>query len=225
VADDDADLRRLYAERMALPSVEHVSEEVWALLASGELPAAERAQAFGHVSRCAECADLYRQVSALREEAPGLGVPVAPPRAASTPRPARWLFAGAAAAAAVVVALLWTPALPPGPPGSLPPDQDLRQGGAGGPVPLAPRGPLTGPAAAFRWEAVPDTRAYRVELLTTGSEVVWSSGEVHGTETGWPPGLKPAPGRYYWHVGAIPSWSAAAADVVWSPLVEIELPR
>jgi hypothetical protein len=220
VAEDDAALRQHYVALTAAPATEHVHEDVWAQLATGELTGPARTQAFDHATRCAECAAIYHDVTALRQDAPRFGVPVAEQPAASR---GRWIFAGAtAAAAALVVAFVMRPA-PPEPPPEPSGGNELRSGTSAAPVPLAPRGRVTDVPLFFGWSAAADARAYRVELLTAQLESVWSSPDVGGTEIAWPNGLRPVPGRYYWHVGAIPSWSRSAQDVAWSPLVEIEL--
>jgi hypothetical protein len=221
VAEEDADLRRAYAEIAADPLDEHLHEDVWARIASGDLGGDERARVFDHVAQCAACGEIYRGVATLRHEAPGFGVPVvARLRPGRSARAWQWVFAGAGLAAALVLVALWMRPVPAtGPAGG----GELRSGPSGSPVPLSPRGRIVAVSAVFRWEPVADARAYRVELLTPPSTVVWSSDELTTTEAHWPAGLRPAPGRSYWRVGAIPSWSRSTADVVWSPLVELEL--
>jgi len=240
VAERDAELRKLYAE-IATSSTSHVDEEAWARLAAGELDAAEQARVFEHATCCAECGSLYGDVTALRREAPRLGVPVAAPEGAAGARPAgrswrawrwRWLPTTGLAAAAAVIAALWLrphlgpPSSPEARPSVARPSDasltgELRSGPAAAPVPVSPRGRTDG-VPRFRWRAAPDARAYRLELLSQRSEVVWV-GEIDGTEAALPADRAPAPGRYRWHVGAIPSWSRSPVDIVWSPLVDIEL--
>jgi hypothetical protein len=216
-------IRDLYA-RQARPETPHVVEEAWERLALGEAEREERQDIVDHVVRCRDCATVYRGLAELETEARAFdpGVPARPVlgQAGWQPGLRPWGFLGGVAAAAAVVWALARPALAPAPPLASPPV--MRGAEAARPQPLTPVGRQTAPPAAFRWEAVPGARAYRVELFGASGEPVWTSPEVTGTTVNWPVGMRVKLGVFYWQVVAIPE-SGRAEDAVASPMVSFEI--
>jgi len=200
--ESDERLRVLYAT-LALPEGGHPTEESWERLACREMDPAEREKTLDHVTRCADCARVYRALDALAEGARTFdpGVPNAPARVLPFPRWA--LLAGLAAAAALAVVVL-RPATGPRVPAA--PASDGFRGAARSldPVPLAPRGRVSGLPAELRWQGIATPTLYRVVVLDAEGEGVWSSGEVDGTALAWPAELSLKPGSYFWQVTALP---------------------
>ena len=225
MADDDRRLRALYAETTGRPRTDHPPDAEWESLALGELAPARREELFDHATRCAECALVYRGLGMLARDAAAFdpGVP-RPAAARATGVPGRWVYGGLAAAAAVVLALLL-----PGRPGPLPspsPSQDpVRSGPRAAPVAIAPAGPLKEAPRAFRWQAIPDARRYRVELSSAEGDRLWTSPPLEGDTAPWPAGVPPAPGVYHWLVIALPEAGRPLSSPAPSDLVTFEIPR
>ena len=140
--DSEERLRGLYTAS-AVPPGGHLLEEDWERLACGEMPAADRERSLDHVTRCAECARIYRGLDALAEGARSFdpGVPAALSRTLAFPR--GLLLGGLATAAALAAMLLW-PAT--GPRGPATPPGDAFRGAAESldPSPQTPRGRVQG---------------------------------------------------------------------------------
>ena len=225
MADDDRRLRELYAGTTALPRTDHPSDAEWEALALGELPPARREALADHATRCAECALVQRGLGMLARDAaafdPGVPRAVAP---RATAVPARWVYGGLAAAAAVVLVLLLPgrPGPQPGPPPSLDP---VRSAPRAAPVALTPSGPLTEAPRAFRWQAIPDARRYRVELSSAEGDRLWTSPPLQGDTTPWPTDVPAAPGVYHWLVVALPEAGRPLSSPAPSELVTFEIPR
>jgi hypothetical protein len=205
---DDAELRRRYAARAAGSPAGHLDESGWERFACGELDLAERQRAFDHIARCAECAAVWRSVSALRREAAAFDPALPRPRREAR---APWVLSGLAAAAAVAAlgVMLAPAAWRPSPRGA---ESTRSAADQARPRLVSPIGRVVQPAE-FRWGGVPGTRAYRVRVFRD-AELVWSSVETTGTSLAWPASLQLPPGRYFWQVVAIPSSSRGDADQV-----------
>lgn len=103
---DDEALRQLYGEAIGAPSP-HPSEDEWERFAAGDLGSEERERLADHVTRCAECADIFRVVSEVRDGASAIDVAAVPPAAADAPRWGGWRQLAAAAALIAVVGGSW----------------------------------------------------------------------------------------------------------------------
>jgi hypothetical protein len=227
MVEDDETLRELYAESAARPREGHPDEAAWEALALGELSPARKEELVAHVVRCAECAAVYRGLTLLQAEAAIFdpAVPRPGPRPA-LPWPRRWIYSGLAAAAAVLLVTLLPlsrrgTVLAPGP---APTDDAVRSGEKATPVPLEPLGTVSGPPAAFRWQGIPGSARYRVDLSSRAGDLLWASPPVEGTSVVWPRSVPAAPGVYYWQVTALRSGDGPAAPPVPSPLVSFEIP-
>ena len=187
----------------AIPAAGHLLEEDWERLACGELAAADQESALHHVSRCAECARIFRGLDALTEGARSFDptVPAARPRVLGFPR---GLLLGGLAAAATLAVVLLRPAAGREVPGSLP--GDGFRGAAEGldPAPLAPRGRVAGLPTGLRWTGTATPALYHVVVLDADGEPVWSSGEIEGSGMPWPAELDLKAGPYFWQVIALP---------------------
>jgi hypothetical protein len=214
MAESDDDLRAAYRTLAAAPSKAHPDDAQWERWACGTLDGDERLRLADHVARCAECADVWRAVQALRASAPRARVLPFRPRVA-------W-GAGLAAAAALALALV----LPSGDGptvsgvGSAPATHTLRSAGAEErPGLREPRGRLVAAPVALHWTPVSGARAYRVQLMGADGVPLWSGTETTRLEVAWPAGVAAAPGRYYWQVIAL----VGADDERPSELTEFEI--
>jgi hypothetical protein len=200
--DSEERLRRLYTGS-AVPAGGHLLEEDWERLACGEMAAADRERALEHVTRCAECARIYRGLDALTEGARSFdpGVPAAPSRTLAYPR---GLLLGGLAAAAALAAMLFWPAAGQRPRATPPGDGFRGAAESLDPAPETPRGRVQGLPTELRWKGVPSPARYRVVVLDPDGEPIWSSGEVEATTLPWPAGLVLKPGSYFWQVIALP---------------------
>lgn len=83
--DSDTLLRRAYGSRAEAQG--HPDDDTWERLATGELEGADRATVIAHLTRCRPCADIYRTVLAVVDEArafdPGLPATAPPPATAA----------------------------------------------------------------------------------------------------------------------------------------------
>lgn len=222
MAEDERTLRSLYALRTA-PSEEHLAEDDWLALASGERPASGRESAIDHVVRCAMCAHVYRGLSELEEgarrfdrRAPQAMGPAPLDALGST----RWgWWAGLAAAATLVWAIGQPrPALAPAPE---PNGSDLRGPAQSRPVLLEPVGMVTRWPIRLRWDPVAQARGYRVKILDGQGDLLWASPVTVDTALPWPAQVTPRVGRIYWQVTAYPQ-GGREADAIDSPLVRFE---
>ena len=82
------------------PSTDHVSEDGWERFLDGTLSPAEREAAVDHITRCAECARVYRGLVAFERDSALLHGRDAGRRSAST-----WRWAGPLAAALAAVTI------------------------------------------------------------------------------------------------------------------------
>lgn len=188
-----------YARSMADTREGHLEESEWERLACGEMSAAERERALEHVTRCSLCADLYRGLMQLGEEArlfdPGAPRAAAPwPAWGRVPGWARW----AAAAALIAVGVLpWVPretpvssptTRAPAAPSSL--------------VLLEPSGTTATLPRQFRWRGMAEAETYRVRLFREDGLLLWTSAALADNAVDWPETLELPPGRYFWEVEA-----------------------
>lgn len=222
MAEDDR-IRSLYAEQAADPGQAHLGEDDWLDLASGALAAPERARAVEHVVRCAACAQVYRGLSELEEEARRFdrAVPQSIGRAPlGVWQTTRWgWWAGLATAAALVWAIAQPrQALAPAPE---PTGSELRGPSDSRPVLLEPVGALTLWPERLRWEPVAGSRGYRVRILGREGDLLWSSPLVTGTTLPWPAAVAARPGRVYWQVTAYAA-DRGPADGVASTLASFD---
>src|SRR5262245_24976172 len=104
-------LRMLYTASAA-PAGGHLLEEDWERLACQEMSDAERVTALDHVTRCAECARIFKGLDALAEGARTFDPAVPAPKGRLLAFP-RWQLAAGLAAAAAFAALLLRPAAGP----------------------------------------------------------------------------------------------------------------
>lgn len=189
-----------YARSMADTREGHLEESEWERLACGEVSPAERERALEHVTRCSLCADLYRGLTQLTEEArlfdPGA------PRASRAGRSPLWERAPgwarwAAAAAAIAVGVL--PWLPRKAPVSSPTTR--APAAPSSLVLLEPSGTI-GTLRQFRWRGVAEAETYRVRLFREDGLLLWTSGVLAVSAADWPETLDLPPGRYFWEVEA-----------------------
>ena len=141
MSNDDR-LRTLYRRAAAAgtPDSAHPDEAAWERLACGESATEERSRLLAHLVECEMCADIYRVVSAIGEEAGQFDAGARtsgvffPAGAWAPPRPRWTLFALAASVSliAVLTAVLWrgrsdAPDAPTSATPSLPALQSLRR--------------------------------------------------------------------------------------------------
>ena len=223
MAEDERTLRGLYALRPAAAAGEHLAEDDWLALASGDSPASGREAALDHVVRCAVCAHVYRGLSELEEGARRFDrrVPQAMgPAPLDALSSTRWVWWGGLAAAATLVWAMGQPrpALAPAPE---PNGSELRGPARGRPVLLEPVGTLARWPERLRWDPVAQARGYRVKILDSQGNLLWASPVVAETSLPWPAEVTPRPGRIYWQVTAYPQ-GGTDADGVDSPLARFE---
>jgi|EndMetStandDraft_2_1072991.scaffolds.fasta_scaffold08473_2 hypothetical protein len=224
--DDDRLIRELYSESTTRPRTDHPDEATWEAMALGELPEERRQGVLDHVSRCAECAQVYRGLKMLVAEAAIFDAGV--PRSASRRPlqwPNRWVYGGLAAAAALLLMLRPIPhsgTSPPGPTLTARSDDPLRSSAASAPVPVEPTGTLEGAPRAFRWQAMAGRSRYRIELFSRTGDLLWASPPVEGTIVDWPSSVPRAAGRYYWQIIALADPSRPLTAPASSPLVSFD---
>jgi hypothetical protein len=221
--ENEERLRMLYTAA-AVPDRDHLQEGDWERLVCGELAVADREKALDHVTRCAECARIYRGIDALTEGARAFdpGVPAAGASRARVLAFPRYLWLGGLAAAAALALVLLRPAA--GPSVTAPGAGDGFRGTStrDDPAPLAPRGSVAGTPGELRWKGIATPALYRVVVLDGEGEPVWSSADVEGTVMAWPAGLELKPGSYFWQVIALPK-GGLPGDRRASPLAAFEL--
>jgi hypothetical protein len=215
MAEDETTLRSLYALRPPEPADQHLAEDDWLALASGDAPAYGRERAMDHVVRCGACAHVYRGLSELEEGArrfdrrvPQAIGPAPIDALAST----RWVWWGSLAAAATLVWAIAQPR-PAMAPASDSGAATLRGPGHARPILLEPVGTLARWPDRLSWEPFAQSGAYRVKVLDAQGDEVWTSPLVTGTSIGWPPEVSARPGRMYWQVTAYPRGGADADGV------------
>lgn len=210
MTDLDA-LRSAYRGSWTGAEADHLSEDRWERLASGELAPEEREGALDHILECAECAEIYTAVSVLRA---GAGVFDSEAPVAVDPSPAphqikrRWwggvgVFALAAAAVLAII-------LPRGTPPTLDPvSKPLVLRSIDGQPPATPVSPVdqalalqSGDELQFSWVSREPESRVRVEVLDADGELVWTSPATERTDIAWPSEAARKPGRYYWRVVA-----------------------
>lgn len=207
MADSDDELRAAYARLAASAGGPHPDDALWERLAEGALDSDQRLRLADHVTRCAECRDVYRGVQALRDAAP---------RARVLPFRRRAAWGAGLAVAAVLVLALFMPQPGPAP---APAGDALRSDAAGRPVPRSPRGRLVSAPTSLAWEPLSGARAYRVQVLGGDGASLWTSAETQAHELPWPAHLTLDPGRYYWQVVARVGLDEERA----SPLIDFEI--
>jgi hypothetical protein len=235
MVEDDRLIRELYAETTAGPRTDHPDDGTWEAMALGELPDLQRQGVLDHVSRCADCAPIYRGLKMLAEEA-AIFDPAVSRIAARRPRqlPNRWVYGGLAAAAAVLLVLLRPVprpvTSPPAGPSTTAPsttatpsEETVRSSRESAPVPREPTGTLAGPPRVFRWTATAGGSRYRVEVFNRTGELLWASPPVEGTSVDWPASVPQTAGRYYWQILALPDASRPLTAPAASPLVSFDI--
>jgi len=185
----------------AAPEGGHLLDQDWERLACQEMAEPEQEKALDHVTRCAECARIYRGLDALAQGARAFDPSVPAPRARLIAFP-RWPFLGGLAAAAALTAILLRPAAAP----QVPLSGDGLRGtlDVQDPAALSPRGHVTGLPAELRWQGIATPSLYRVVILDSDGEQVWSSPDVDGSRLDWPRDLELRSGTYFWQVIALP---------------------
>jgi hypothetical protein len=208
VAEGGSTLRGLYAAR-ARHGGPHPAEDDWVRLAGGALDDGERSTLADHVVRCSDCAAVYRGLVDLEEGARAFD-PSLPRRLGasglSLAQTARWGTWTAVAAAAAVVFAIAQPRQARIPEAAAPaPSTGLElRGAAPRPEPAEPLGAVRIWPERLRWSASDGARAYRVRILGSEGDVIWTSPLVAATEIPWPAEVAPRPGRLYWQVLALP---------------------
>jgi hypothetical protein len=195
-------LRSLY-RACAVSAGGHLLEPDWERLACREMAGPERESALEHVTRCGECARIYRALDALAEGAREFDSG-APRREAAVLPFSRGVMLGGLATAAALAILLLRPAAAPEVPH--PPAGDSFRGSTAtlDPVPEVPAGRVVGLPAQLRWRGISGPASYHVVILDADGEPVWSGAETRGTALSWPSELELKPGSYYWQVIAQP---------------------
>lgn len=206
----DERLRRLYKDRPsgATAPSDHLDEHAWEGLTTGEMPADKRRSAVDHVTRCSECAKIYRGLSLLEKEAQEFDTAVpagalTPPAPIESRRPLRPLLWAGLAAAAALVLLVALPVDSPkrGSDEATPDTVTLRgAGGADRPRLEAPKGPVPAVPLTFSWHGTATNTHYQVQLLNADGELLWESDAIDGTSLALPPEIVISPGQYYWLV-------------------------
>lgn len=211
------ELRGRYAQLMDRRAEGHLQEAEWERLACGEMSAAERARSLEHVTRCTLCADLYRGLVRLGEEA-RLFDPRAPRAAAPwpawgrVPGWARW----AAAAVIAVGVLTWVPRQPP-----VSSPMTRAPAAPSSLVPLEPSGTIATLPRQLRWKGMADAETYRVRLFREDGLLLWTSAALAENGVDWPVTLELAPAKYFWEVEAFREGKSLARSellpFVWTP--------
>jgi hypothetical protein len=214
---DDVRLREMYAASSQAPRADHPSDETWERLAMDELTPVEREGVSDHVTSCAPCAEIYRGLRMLEDEARAFD-PAGVPKAPAAARSATAWYAGLAAAAVLLLALILPLRMM-----SKPPSDTVRSPEGTTPVALAPVGDLAAAPAAFRWTPLPGAARYRVELSSADGDRVWTSPDLDGAQAAWPSDLRLAAGTYYWRVVAVPDPDRRLSSPVASPTVSFRI--
>jgi hypothetical protein len=228
MVEDDRLIRELYAGSNAQPRSDHPDDRSWEAMALGELPPKQRQELLDHVSRCADCAQVYRGLKMLAAEA-ALFDPAVPPPASKRLLPfrSRWVYGGLAAAAVLVVMLrpVSQPGTspPPGLPGTARLPEETRSSLESAPVPLEPTGIVKAPPRVFRWQAMAGRSRYRIELFSRTGDLLWASPSVEGTTVDWPSSVPRPAGRYYWQIIALAEASRPLTAPAASPLVSFDI--
>ena len=196
--DGDDGLPARYRSRMAVDRAGHLQDADWERLALGEMAPDERERTLEHVTRCASCADVYRGLTMLGEEAPAFdpGAP-RPHRPAPQPRVPVWArWAAAALAGASLLSWGLLDKRPPSPSVTRAPAVDT------GLVLLEPVGTVSKVPSEFRWNKIDTAESYRVRLFREDGLLLWTSEALTESRADWPAAVSLAPGRYFWDVEA-----------------------
>lgn len=208
------ELRHAY-QRSMVADRDHIDDDTWERLATGELSPREREAVFDHVTSCAECAAVYRALHQLAEEAHTVdAAALASPAHRGTVvrwRPRRTVAVIAALAATIAAVLIVRPFVG----GGLSPTTGVRSGTVDAvPVLVAPTGTVNASHIELRWRAVDGADSYVVEVLDARGEPVWTSPETTGRSVEWPEEIEVEPGRLYWRVTArFPDGSETRSDL------------
>jgi hypothetical protein len=213
------DLQDDYRRLMDRDKGGHLEQDQWEGLACGEMEPAEREPALEHVTGCRRCADVYRGLMLLGEEAhrfdPGAPRPT-PARSHLWGRPPLWVqWATAAAvltAAVLPFALRQRPAATP---------VSRAPAAQAGLVLLEPSGPVSGVSPRFVWRDVGAAEFYRVRLFRDDGVLLWTSEPLRESRADWPPSVPLSRGRYFWEVQAFREGKGVArselAPFEWAP--------
>ena len=229
----DDELRAAYATSTPLSASAspHPTEDEWERFALPDVSTEERDRITAHVAECRECASIYSAVAEVM--AGGREIDRASPGA----RPTRvsWPF-GIAAAAALALFMIapWrasetvsteattSSAISPQSHAASGPDR-LRSTSGNEPVPTEPQGRLSAKPIEFRFHAGPEARAHVIRLYDASGTLIWTSTELPGETCPWPREIAAKPGRYFWQVFAVPTWSRDTKDLIASPQVDFEI--
>ena len=187
---------------------EHVAEDTWEKLATGELDPAARAEALRHLVGCPRCRTIHRAVRALGDGARAQGL-VPPPRRS---RIRAWtLGAGVAAAAVAAVTVIAVISIRD----ADRPERTMRGDGSAAEIVISRPGRIRA-GDAIAWSAVAGATGYRVDVFSDDGRPVWDGRTTVPTVAC--PVL--AAGAYRVRVEAIAADGTRAAT---SPLVAIEV--
>ena len=216
MADDPLDDRAMqgaYQAWMHHDHGEHLDDAAWQRLGAGDSTRPERDLMHDHITRCAQCSEVWRAVSFVRQqaEAEGLIERGAPARAPLFRR-----FAPLAIAATLVVAIgavivMRQPA---------PVDDLVRSTTTLSSIEGLMMAYASDGAPMLLWTPLAGATTYRVEIFSEDGNPLWN-GDVAAPPMRWPSNLPPVKGMYRWRVEA----QDAAGAIARSRLTPVELTR
>ena len=195
----------------------HPDDEALVRLACGDADELEVARLRRHIDSCDECAEVWRAVEQVQQEASRFDPGARPSEARSRRlRPVHWLGLAAAAALAIVV-------LQPGGSPDAPEPTASETVRSAASLDLVLESPLESQRVVdpvFSWQPFLEAQSYSIELVDAAGELLWHSGHLQATSAPWPDTIEHMPGSYYWRVVA---HRESGLEPLVSPLVSFEL--
>jgi hypothetical protein len=210
---DDRALQSAYQGWMRADRGDHLDDGAWQRLGAGDAAPSERDLLFAHIMTCAQCSEVWRGISFLRQQAEEEGL--IERRAHARPSWRSWFVPAAIAASLVVVIggaiVTRQPA---------PADNVVRGTAALSPVEGLMMAYASDGTPMLLWTPLAAASTYRVEIFSEDGNPLWS-GDVAAPPMRWPSGAPHARGSYRWRVEAQDGGSAIAR----SRLTAVELTR
>ena len=191
----------------------HPDEATWERLATGELGAAERAEAFDHITGCERCSQIWRGLLMLQSEAQAQGlIPRATPARTGWQRSPVFALALAATLVVVIGGIMLSRRTAD--------DPNQLRGSAAAAVEQLTATNGADSVPTFAWTPTPGATRYRIDVFTIDGRPQWTR-EVDAPPVRWPADEPRTVGSYRWRVEALNSGAVLAR----SRLTEIEVAR
>jgi hypothetical protein len=209
---DDRVLQSAYQGWMRADRGDHLDDGAWQRLGAGDAVLSERDLLFAHIMTCAQCSEVWRGISFLRQQAEAEGL-----IERRTPaRSWRSWFVPAAIAASLVIAVGAVIVMRP----PAPADNVVRGTAALSPVEGLMMAYASDGTPMLLWTPLSTASTYHVEIFSEDGNPLWS-GDVTAPPMRWPADAPHARGSYRWRVEAQDGGGAIAR----SRLTAVELSR